>query len=101
MAKVAPPEPAAVQPAKPIKKALAAVPDDEPENEEPEADEPEGDEPEKDADEKDQFDVLLLPIIIIVLIVAGIIIFREKILALFERMKGGQPPAYGVPDYVA
>lgn len=98
VANVAPPEPSAVKPEKPQKVALVAVPDDDPEDDEPEGDEPEADEPDK---EKDQFEVLLLPIIIIVLLVAGIIVFRERILAMFERMKGGQPPAYGVPDYVA
>jgi hypothetical protein len=87
VAKVAESEPQTVQQEKPAKVALAGSQKAEPE-------------PDEDADEDaESFEPFLIPIIIVVFLVAGLIIFREKIIELFEKMKGGQPPAYGVPSY--
>ena len=99
VAKVEQIEPSTVEQEKPQKTTVAPAsrvtqklePEPEPE------DEPE--EIEEEPDEKDAFDVLLLPLIIVVLLVAGLFVFREKIAEIFERMKGGMPPAYGVPAY--
>jgi hypothetical protein len=86
-------EPAPVVQEKPAKVALAGS-----QKAEPEPDD-EDDEEEDEPEEKESFEPFLIPIIIVVFLVAGLIIFREKIVEMFEKMKGGQPPAYGVPSY--
>lgn len=58
----------------------------------------EEEETDQEEEEDTNIDFIMLPLIAIIVIVAGIYMFRDKVLEFFRRY--GKPPApYGIPEY--